>query len=100
MTSTMKSDPLLSVVRASTSAGAVPSAVIVMTGGAAGREGGGTVGCWAPINSVGATSAAAPASPPVRRKSRRSIDTGGACFCFFDRAIRLSLRDHPIHGLR
>ncbi len=88
----MKSDPLLSVVRASTSAGTLPSAAIVITGGATGREGGGTAGCWAPTSPAGATSAAAPASPPVRRKWRRSIETGVACFGFFDRAISLSSR--------
>src|SRR5262245_6553112 len=89
MTSTMKSDPLLSVVRTSTSAGAVPSAATVMTGGATGLEGG-TVVCWALTSPVGATSAAAPASPPVRRNWRRFIDMGAACLDFFDRAIRLS----------
>jgi len=65
----------------------------VMTGGATGREGGGTVGMLGPISSVGATRAAAPSSPPVRRKSRRSIDTGAACFGFFDRAISRSPDD-------
>src|SRR5712691_11129486 len=72
MTSTMKSEPLLSVVKVSTSGGAVPSAVIVMTGVAPRGAAACCAGDSALAIPLDVASAAAPAKAPRFRNCRRA----------------------------
>jgi hypothetical protein len=72
MTSTMKSEPLLSVVKASTSGGGVASDVIVMTGVAPRGAAVSGAGDWAFAIPLEVAKAAAPARAPRFRKCRRA----------------------------
>src|SRR5438093_11006863 len=72
MTSTMKSEPLLSVVKTSTSAGGVASAVIVLTGVAPPRAAACGAGDSALATPLDVASAAAPAKAPRFRNCRRA----------------------------